>query len=120
MTASASDGPVAGCIFCKLIADPGFEAILRDGDVVAMADINPQAPVHFLVVPRRHVETIAELEDDQLLGRIFAVAHGVAKERGLADSGYRLVFNQGPNAGQTVYHIHLHVLGGRQMTWPPG
>ena len=110
----------AHCIFCRLSADPNFKTLFRDEDVVAFADLNPQAPVHFLVVPRRHVETIAELGDDHLLGLIFATAHSVAREQGIAESGYRLVFNQGSNGGQTVYHVHLHVLGGRQMTWPPG
>jgi histidine triad (HIT) family protein len=111
---------MAGCIFCKLIADPEFNVLYRDQDVVAFADVNPQAPVHFLVVPRAHVEKISELQDEHLLGRIFAAAHQLAREQGVAESGYRLVLNQGPNAGQTVYHVHLHVLGGRQLTWPPG
>ena len=108
------------CVFCRLIADPEFAPLLREPDVVAIADINPQAPVHFLVLPVEHIETISELEDHQLLGRIFATAHRLARERGISESGYRLVFNQGPGAGQTVYHVHLHVLGGRQLTWPPG
>ena len=111
---------MASCIFCRLIADPTFESLYRDDDVIAFADLNPQAPVHFLVVPRKHVKTISELDDDYVLGRIFAAAHHVAGERGVAEGGYRLVFNQGPNAGQTVYHVHLHVLGGRQLAWPPG
>jgi len=111
---------VASCLFCRLIADPGFTALYRDDDVIAFADINPQAPVHFLVVPRQHVETISALDDDHLLGRMFAAAHLVALEKGVAEGGYRLVLNEGPNAGQTVYHVHLHVLGGRQFHWPPG
>jgi len=111
---------VASCLFCRLIADPGFTALYRDDDVIAFADINPQAPVHFLVVPRQHVETISALDDDHLLGRMFAAAHLVAREKGVAEGGYRLVLNEGPNAGQTVYHVHLHVLGGRQLHWPPG
>ena len=111
---------MAGCIFCRLIADPGFDALYRDDDVIAFADLNPQAPVHFLVVPGQDVETISALEDDHLLGRIFAAAHQVAREKGVAEGGYRLVLNEGPNAGQTVYHVHLHVLGGRQLSWPPG
>jgi histidine triad (HIT) family protein len=111
---------LAECIFCRLIADPELRAIHRDDNVVAIADINPQAPVHFLVLPRRHVERVSELDDEQLLGRLFATAHEIARNRGIAESGYRLVFNQGPNAGQTVHHVHLHVLGGRQLTWPPG
>ena len=111
---------MATCIFCRLIADPNFAALYRDDDVIAFADLNPQAPVHFLVVPRRHVDRIAGLDDDHLLGRIFSAAHQVAREQGVAEGGYRLVFNEGPNAGQTIYHVHLHVLGGRQLTWPPG
>lgn len=108
------------CIFCRLIADPNFKAIQRDDHVMAFDDITPQAPVHFLVVPRAHIETISNLDQDDLLGRIFAAAHRIASDRGIAEGGYRLIFNQGPNAGQTVYHVHLHVLGGRQLTWPPG
>jgi histidine triad (HIT) family protein len=111
---------LASCIFCRLIGDPEFETLYRDDDVVAFADLNPQAPVHFLVVPTEHVPTISGLDDDRLLGRIFSAAHHVAKEQGIAEGGYRLVLNEGPNAGQTVYHVHLHVLGGRQLTWPPG
>ena len=111
---------MADCIFCRLIAHPGSIAVYRDDQVAVLDDINPQAPVHFLVLPRQHIETIAELDDHHLLGRLFEVAHRIARERGIADGGYRLVFNQGPNAGQTVYHVHLHVLGGRQLTWPPG
>jgi histidine triad (HIT) family protein len=111
---------VADCIFCRLIKDPGSIAVYRDDEVAVLDDINPQAPVHFLVLPRQHIETISELDDHHLLGRLFEVAHRIARERGIADGGYRLVFNQGPNAGQTVYHVHLHVLGGRQLTWPPG
>jgi histidine triad (HIT) family protein len=114
------EASLASCIFCRLIADPGFEALYRGDDVIAFADLNPQAPVHFLVVPRQHVATIAELDDDYLLGRMFAAAHRIAREQGVGEGGYRLVLNQGPNAGQTVYHVHLHVLGGRQLTWPPG
>ena len=111
---------MADCVFCRLIADPEFNALRREPDVVAIADINPQAPVHFLVLPTEHIETISELEDHHLLGRILATAHELARERSIAESGYRLGFNQGPDAAQTVYHVHLHVLGGRQMTWPPG
>jgi len=111
---------LADCIFCRLIADPDFKPLRREPDLVAIADVNPQAPVHFLVVPTAHVETIAELDDHRLLGRLFATAHEIARERGIGESGYRLVFNKGSDAGQTVYHVHLHVLGGRQLTWPPG
>ena len=111
---------MADCIFCRLIGDPDSKAVYRDDDVAVLNDVNPQAPVHFLVLPRRHIETIADLHDDHLLGRMFEVAHQIATERGVFDGGYRLIVNKGPNAGQSVYHVHLHVLGGRQMTWPPG
>lgn len=111
---------MANCIFCQLISDPDFKSIHRDDMVMAFDDITPQAPVHFLVVPRRHIDRISELDDPGVLGSLFGTAHRIARERGIADAGYRLVFNQGPDGGQTVHHVHLHVLGGRQLTWPPG
>ena len=111
---------MADCIFCRLIGDPSFNAIHRDEHVLAFDDLNPQAPVHFLVVPCRHFDTISALDQDDLLGRLFRTAHRIARDRGIAEGGYRLLFNQGPDAGQTVHHVHLHVLGGRQLKWPPG
>ena len=105
---------MACCIFCRLIADPEFKALYRDDDVVAFADLNPQAPVHFLVVPRNHVETIAELDDEYLLGRILAAAHTGARDPGISEGGERLVCNQGPHAGPTSHHVHLHARAGRQ------
>lgn len=89
---------------------------------VAFRDINPQAPVHVLVIPRAHLATLAELNaaGDGLLADVIAHAHEVAVGEGIADNGYRVVFNTGPHGGQTVGHVHAHVLGGRHMTWPPG
>ena len=87
---------------------------------MAFDDIDPKAPVHVLVVPLEHVDSVREIEDASLLAALFAVAHAVARERGVVDSGYRLVFNTGPDSGQTVPHTHLHLLAGRQLTWPPG
>lgn len=111
---------MADCAFCRLAGDPDFAAIHRDDDVMAFDDLNPQAPVHFLVIPRQHIETIAGVTNDHLLGSMFEVANRVARDRAVFDSGYRLVLNSGPDAGQTVHHVHLHVLGGRKLTWPPG
>jgi histidine triad (HIT) family protein len=89
---------------------------------IAFRDINPQAPAHILVIPREHYANVAELAaaDDGLLADVVALAHEVAVAEGIADTGYRIVFNTGFHAGQTVPHVHAHVLGGRQMTWPPG
>jgi histidine triad (HIT) family protein len=111
------------CIFCRIIAKRTPARIIFEDDlVVAFDDINPQAPVHSLVVPKKHLRTTLEISDgDQaLIGRLIAVAGSIAKEKGIAERGFRLVMNTNPEAGQTVYHIHLHILGGRAMHWPPG
>ena len=111
------------CLFCKIIAGQIPASILyQDDRVVAFKDINPQAPTHVLVVPRRHLASLNELtpEDDGLVGEIVRRGAALAKAAGHADRGYRTVFNCNADAGQTVFHIHLHVLGGRTMTWPPG
>jgi histidine triad (HIT) family protein len=112
-----------GCIFCKIVAGELPAKIVReDEETVAFRDINPQAPVHVLVIPRKHIASVNALEasDAALVGRLFLAAKEVAAAEGVAESGYRLVMNTGPNAGQSVDHIHLHVLGGRDMAWPPG
>ena len=90
--------------------------------MLAFNDINPQAPTHVLVVPKRHIATLNDLEagDDQLVGELVRRAAAIAKERGISGGGYRTVFNTNRDAGQTVFHIHLHLLGGRSMAWPPG
>jgi histidine triad (HIT) family protein len=111
------------CLFCKIIGGdiPG-KFVYQDDQVVVLQDINPQAPMHLLVIPRKHIASLNELtaEDDALVGSLFRRAAALAKEHGYDQRGYRAVFNTNREAGQTVFHIHLHVLGGRTMTWPPG
>ena len=111
------------CLFCKIVARSIPATLVYEDDmVVAFDDINPQAPTHTLVIPRKHVTSIAELQDSdvQLLGRLMLVGNKIAKLKGIADAGYRLVVNTGTHGGQSVFHLHLHVLGGRHMAWPPG
>ncbi len=111
------------CLFCKIVAgEIPAAGVYEDDQVIAFNDINPQAPMHVLVVPKRHVATLNDLSeaDDALVGAMVRVAATVAKERGHDGAGFRTVFNCNAQAGQTVFHIHLHVLGGRIMTWPPG
>jgi len=111
------------CLFCKIAGGDIPAAIVhRDEDVVAFEDINPQAPIHLLIVPRKHIDRPAAIgtDDEALVGRLFAVARALAEERGLADGGFRLVMDNGADAGQTVFHVHLHLLGGRTFSWPPG
>ena len=111
------------CLFCKIAAGtiPG-KIVYSDEDVVAFEDINPQAPQHILIIPRRHIPSMADVtpDDGPLLGIIFAVAAKLAQKLGLDKSGYRFVTNVGPDAGQSVFHLHFHLLGGRKMSWPPG
>ena len=111
------------CLFCK-IRDGKIPSTItyRDDDVFAFKDIGPKAPVHELVVPIRHVATLADAktEDAELYGRLMVIAAKRAKESGLAADGFRVVMNAGPAAGQTVLHVHLHLLAGRTLTWPPG
>ena len=113
---------MAGCLFCK-IADKELDSqiVHETDDVLAFKDINPAAPTHVLVIPKRHIVSAQELkgDDPQLLGQLFAAIATVASEAGIAD-GYRLVTNIGGEAGQTVPHLHFHVIGGRQLSWPPG
>jgi histidine triad (HIT) family protein len=111
------------CIFCKIAAGeiPG-ERLYEDEHVLAFRDLNPQAPVHVLIIPRKHIATLNDLrdEDAELAGRLFLAAQAVAEQSGIAEAGYRTVVNCNAEAGQSVYHIHLHVLGGRRLNWPPG
>jgi histidine triad (HIT) family protein len=114
---------MADCLFCRIVAREIPAKILYEDDaLVVIQDINPQAPLHALVIPRRHIATINELTsaDDELVGRMVRQAGLLARDRGLHDGGYRTVFNCNRDAGQTVFHIHLHVLGGRVLSWPPG
>ncbi len=114
---------MSDCLFCKIIAReiPGT-IVYEDDRIVAFNDINPQAPTHVLVVPRKHVATLNELtaEDDQLIGEMVRRAAAIARARGFSSGGYRTVFNTNREAGQTVFHVHLHLLGGRTFDWPPG
>lgn len=111
------------CLFCKIAQGAIPAAIVyEDSEIMAFRDLNPQAPKHLLVIPRQHIATIndAKEEHQALLGKMILGAQKIAQTEGLSETGYRLVFNINPDGGQTVYHIHLHLLGGRQMTWPPG
>jgi histidine triad (HIT) family protein len=114
---------VSDCIFCKIVAaEIPAERVLESNRTIAFRDLNPQAPVHVLVIPKEHypdAAALAEAEED-LLAEVVRQAHSVAVAEGVSEEGYRLVFNTGPQAGQTVFHAHAHVLGGRTMTWPPG
>lgn len=110
------------CLFCKIAAgEIPATVVFEDTEVIAFRDINPQAPTHLLVIPKKHIATIDDVDtkDEQLLGKMVLTAKKLAKTEGLGE-GYRLVFNVNAGGGQVVYHIHLHVLGGRQMIWPPG
>ncbi len=114
---------MSDCIFCKIAAKSiPAKLIHEDDQVVAFDDLNPQAPTHVLVIPRKHVASIAELNeaDAGLLSHLMLTGNKIAKLKGIADGGYRLVVNTGKHGGQTVFHLHLHVLGGRPMHWPPG
>lgn len=111
------------CLFCKIAGgDIAAEIVHEDPYAVAFEDINPQAPLHVLVIPRRHIATLNELnaDDESLVGHLVAVARDIARERGVDGSGYRVVFNCNADGGQTVFHIHLHLLAGRNLAWPPG
>ncbi|PCH86096.1 MAG: histidine triad nucleotide-binding protein [Piscirickettsiaceae bacterium] len=114
---------MSDCLFCKMVQGEITPDIVYETDkVLAFRDINPRAPVHVLVIPKKHIPTLADLadEDTLLMGEIMQAAKKVAEMEGLAESGYRTVFNCKKDAGQEVYHIHLHLLGGRSMQWPPG
>jgi histidine triad (HIT) family protein len=111
------------CLFCRIISGQiPAEIIYSDDQAIAFRDINPQAPVHALVIPRRHIHSLNEVasEDAPAIGYLFKVAADIAKQEGIAESGYRTVVNTGSGAGQSVFHVHVHVLGGRGFHWPPG
>ncbi len=114
---------MSDCIFCKIIAGKIPARVVYEDDLVfAFEDINPQAPVHTLVIPKKHISTLLEIKDEDgaLIAHLVEIANKIAKDKGIAQRGYRIVTNTNPESGQTVYHIHLHVLGGRPMHWPPG
>ena len=111
------------CLFCKIInKEIPATIVYEDDSIIAFEDLNPQAPIHVLVIPRKHISTSLDItnEDNELIGKMYQAASSIAKERNVADSGFRLVMNCNKDAGQTVFHIHLHLLAGRPMNWPPG
>ena len=114
---------MSDCLFCKIVEGKiPSKKVYEDEDVVAFDDIQPQAPVHVLVIPKKHVATLNDLaaEDDAVAGKLFRVAARIAKERGIADRGWRATVNVNKDAHQLVFHVHLHLMGGRAFTWPPG
>jgi len=111
------------CLFCKVLnGDIPADIVYESDSAIAFRDINPQAPTHVLVIPRKHVATINDLdeEDQEIVGSLYLAAKDIARAEGLSDAGYRAVMNCNEGAGQSVFHIHLHVLGGRALSWPPG
>lgn len=111
------------CLFCKIInKEIPAKIVYEDDTVLAFEDINPQAPLHILVIPKKHIPTTLEItkDDHSLIGQLLQTANRLAREKGVAEQGFRTVINCNRDAGQTVFHIHLHLLGGRPMSWPPG
>ena len=111
------------CLFCRIInREIPASIVYEDERVLAFNDINPQGPTHVLVIPKKHIATLNDLtpEDDQIVGEVVRRGAAIARERGISDGGFRAVFNTNRGAGQTVFHIHLHLIGGRQLHWPPG
>ena len=111
------------CLFCRIVAgEIPAQIIYEDEQCLAFRDINPQAPTHVLVIPRKHIAMLADATDDDegVLGRLLLAGAHVARDEGLSESGFRTVINSGAGAGQSVFHIHVHIIGGRQLGWPPG
>ena len=111
------------CLFCKIVAgEINADVVFETDHAIAFRDINPQAPTHVLIIPRRHISTINDLAetDADIVGQLYLAARDIAVQEGIADAGYRTVINCNADAGQTVFHIHLHLLGGRILSWPPG
>ena len=114
---------MSDCLFCKMVAgEIQPDVVFEDDDVLVFRDVNPQAPVHVLVIPKTHIATTNDITPEHagLVGKLTLAAQRVAADEGIAEAGYRMVMNCNPGAGQSVYHLHLHVLGGRPMSWPPG
>ena len=111
------------CLFCRMVAgEIPTTVVLDEEDVFAFEDINPQAPVHVLLIPKRHIASVGAMqaEDSEVMAKLLLAARKIAEAKGVAESGFRCVLNTNDDAGQTVHHLHLHLLGGRQMDWPPG
>ena len=112
---------MGACVFCGIAAGEIPAKVVKRADgMLAVTDANPQAPTHLLVIPTDHIGSLNDAKDARLLGSLLAFARDVAREAGVAQKGYRVVVNTNPDGGQTVFHLHLHVLGGRAMSWPPG
>ena len=114
---------MSDCLFCKMVAgEIKPDVVYEDDAVMAFRDVNPQAPLHVLVIPRAHIATTNDLtaENVDIVGKLYLAAKQIAADEGVAEPGYRMVMNCNPGAGQSVYHIHLHLLGGRSLGWPPG
>lgn len=113
----------ADCIFCKIVArEVATSLVYEDAQIMAFDDIQPQAPVHVVFIPKEHIESVSQVSEQQvgLVGNLILAAVKIAKQKGISDSGYRIVINCNRHGGQAVFHLHLHLLGGRQMSWPPG
>lgn len=109
------------CLFCKMVdGDIKPDVVYEDASILAFRDISPQAPTHILIIPKRHIETLNDLDDCLLAGKLLVTAADLAKVEGLAKGGYRTVINCNSDGGQEVFHLHMHLLGGRPLTWPPG
>ena len=114
---------MSDCLFCRLIkGEIENKTVYEDNEILAFEDINPQAPTHILIIPKKHIPGPTQLgeEDRELVGKIHLVAKRIARDRSIYQSGFRVVINSGPNAGETVKHLHFHLLGGRKLSWPPG
>ena len=114
---------MSDCLFCKIVdQEIPADIVYEDEHIMAFRDINPQAPIHILIIPKQHIRTLNDLkgQDAELVGKLILAAKSLAAKEGIAEDGYRAGFNCNSAAGQTVYHVHLHLLGGRKFTWPPG
>ena len=112
---------MTNCLFCKMVSGAiKPDVVFEDDTVLAFRDINPQAPVHILIIPKTHIATLNDMDDTLLAGQLLQTAVKLANQEGLSEDGYRTVFNCNRKGGQEVYHLHLHLMGGRQMIWPPG
>jgi histidine triad (HIT) family protein len=111
------------CLFCKIRdGEISGDIVYEDDDILAFNDVNPVAPVHVLIIPKKHISTVNDVSanDEAIMGKLFSAAKAIASQRGLSDDGYRLVVNTNASAGQVIFHIHMHMLAGRNMSWPPG
>jgi histidine triad (HIT) family protein len=114
---------MSDCLFCKIInREISADIVYEDDDILAFSDINPQAPQHILIIPKKHIAKASDLEEEEsyIMSKMLIAANRIAKEKDLLENGYRIVLNCGKDAGQEIFHIHLHLLGGRKFTWPPG